>query len=500
MMYVTAAMLADKMDIDLTASKIDPKNTGKYRSVRLLLPGQTPLDNNSAYVADCRQLSILEHVRSSSLIICSAGESTAWDGSLLVSRKNLTDTFSDAARAFETFENFDTELRDQLLADLGLDSMLECCARYFKNMVQILDPAFNVIAGITPVLDPVSGEIASYQKDVSSFSASTLLEMSKSNLLQETYEFKTAQFHKSILFQYRSIIMNLYHHDQFLGKLLIIENATTMDQGSVDVADQIVNYFNYLMQKRTADFNISLHTAEYFISETLKGNINDTAFIKMQLATWGWDLYDQYIILTLNPRSQILTNFHLQGIRNHLNDVIAFQSNDCLVAVIRLSSADIDDVKKCVLEMLVESQLQGGISEVFDNFMLAKDHFVQARSALAAADQLNCPGLLHHYSEQAINHLYLLAAMDKQQGAFIHPAILTIVKYDQDNHTEYFKTLKVYFASSYNQVLTAKRLHIHRKSLQYRLSRLIKIANIDLDNHDEQIRLMLSIRFYENEG
>ena len=37
-MYVTAAMLADKLDIDTSASKIDLQNAGKYRSARLLLP------------------------------------------------------------------------------------------------------------------------------------------------------------------------------------------------------------------------------------------------------------------------------------------------------------------------------------------------------------------------------------------------------------------------------------------------------------------------------
>ena len=294
--------------------------------------------------------------------------------------------------------------------------------------------------------------------------------------------------------------MNLSFHEHFLGKLLIIENITPLGQGAIDVADQIVIYFNYLMQKRTTELNISLNTAEYFISETLNGNISDSALIEMQLATWGWDVHDKYVIVVVDQKSQILTDYRLQSTRNSLQDVIAYQSSESLVAVVRLSMTDFDEVQSRVKKLLDDSQLQGGISEVFDSFLLAKDHFVQAKIALAAAVQMNCRGLLHHYSDQAINHLYLLAVKENQQGAFIHPAILDIVKYDRENHTDYFNTLKIYFASSYNQVLTAKRLNIHRKSLQYRLSRLMKIAKIDLDNHDEQIRLMLSIHFHENEN
>jgi hypothetical protein len=365
--------------------------------------------------------------------------------------------------------------------------------------VQVLDPAFNVIAGCTPVTDAASGEITGYEEDVSTFSASTLDVMSRSNLLQETYTFKEARFYKSSMFKYRAIISNLFHDNHYLGKFLIVENTTPLGDGTIDIVDQIVEYFNQLMQARITELNLTLHTAEYFISEILKGNLNDVSFIETQLASLGWRMNDAYAVLAIQIKSLILTDFYIQIICNHLEDAVAFPVNDTIVTIIRLETMNLDEVIRRVREVLGEANLQSGISEVFYNFLLARDYFIQARSALNAAARLNHPGCLHYYQDQSINHLYLLAAQAEQQRAFIHPAIRAIVKYDHENSTEYFATLKTYLSSNYNQVLTARRLNIHRKTLQYRLSRLIKIAGIDPDDPDDQIRLRLSIQFYEND-
>ena len=498
-MYFTAAMLADQLAISPEQSIIMPENAGQYRSVRLLLPGQKQLDHEAVYVAEPGQLAMLEYVDPHCLIICTPGEHLPVNCSLLTSRDDLAGTFSAAVEKVENFEKFDSELKNHLLEGDGLDALLNTCARFFKNLVQVIDQAFNVIAGCSPITEGAGGEITGYEEDVSTFSASTLDEMSRSNLLQETYAFKGARFHKSSLFQYRAIITNLFQENHYLGKLLIIEKVTTLGSGAIDVTNQIVQYFSHLMQKRTTELNLTLHTAEYFISEIIKGNLNDVSFIGTQLASLDWRMNDAYVVLAIQIKSQILTEFYIQVISNHLDDAVSFPVNDSLVTVIRLEKASLDDVLPRIRKVLGEANLQGGISEVFNDFMTARDGFTQARSALGAAVRLESPGFLHRYQDQSINHLYLLAVQAEQQKAFIHPAIRAIVQYDQENNTEYFDTIKTYLSSSYNQVLTAKRLNIHRKTLQYRLTRLIKIAGIDPDDPDEQIRLRLSIRFYENE-
>jgi hypothetical protein len=498
-MYITAAMLADKLAIDPQKSILRSGATGRFHSVRYLLPGRRRLDDAAAYVVDCSQLSTLEYINPNSLLICPAGGTVDVGCTLLVSRDGLESTLNAATAAFEAYDNFDGELMDGFLAGEDLDSLLAICSRFFRNTVQVLDPAFNVIAGMMPLVDPASGEVLGYQQDVSTFSPFTLDQMLKSNLLQETYAFQSAQFHQSPLFNHRAIISNLLHDGQYLGKLLVIESTSSLGQGSIDVANQITPYISHLMQTRSTGLNLTLHTAEHFISETLKGNISDASFIATQIARLGWRMDDWFIILGVEVKSPVLTDFYSQVLRNHLDDAVVFPTSGCLVAVARLKSADSSEAEKGISQILEEAHLQSGLSEIFADFQLARDHFLQAQSALSVAVRLKAAGALHRYKDHAIDHLYLAAAQADQQRAFIHPAIPAIVQYDRDNGTEYLATLTTFLASSFNQVLAARRLHIHRKTLQYRLTRLMKIAPVNLDDPDDQIRLALSLRFYEND-
>lgn len=496
-MYTTIAMLADYLPFIPEMSAIKPENIGTYRGVRMLLSGQTRLEPGAIYVASSEQLSMLEYVDASNLILCPDACSDSLDCPVLVTGTDLLSTYQRAADVVDACEKFDNELKSRLLAGQDLNSLVEASAVFFKNWVQILDPAFNVIAGCTPVIDTASGAIIGYQEDISSFSASTLDEMSKSNLLRETYAFKNAQLHQSALFRYRSVILNLYHNEEYLGKLLIIESISKLGAGTADIANQIGPYFSHLMQKRANELNLTLHTAEYFMSEFLKGNINDPAFIASQIEDLGWHPDDPFAILAVQIKSPILTDFYCQIIRNHLDDVVAFPAGDCLIAVCRLHYPDINGITAPITTILHEAGLLGGISEAFEDFMQARDHEAQARGALNVAQHLGLPGLLHRYEDLAIINLVMATVQANQHRPFIHPAIPRLAQYDEVNHTEYLKTLQVYLTSSFNQVLAAQRLHVHRKSLQYRLTRLTKIGRLNLEDPGEQLRLMLSLYFFK---
>ncbi len=497
-MYVTSAMLADKLDIDPQASLLKPDSLGRFQSIRCFPPSNNRLDKEAAYVMDDKQLSILEYINPNALIICPGKVREDPGCSLLVTRTDFEATYFAAAEAFEAFNDLENDLRDSILAGEGLDSLLAICARFFKNRVQVLDQAFNVVAGFNPVVDPISSEVLDYQQDVSTFSPSTLDEMSKNNLLLETYAFKTAQFHQSSLFRHRSIISNLFHDDQYLGKLLIIESESSLGQGAIDVANQIVPFISHLMQKRSSELDVTLHSTEHFMSEIIKGNISDAAFIAAQIASLGWQMNDWFSILAIDINASSLIDFYTQIIRQHLTGSVVFPASSGLAAVVRLNPENPAETKKHILQVLEEIHLQSGMSEPFNDFRLSSDHFIQACSAQSAAARMQSPGL-HQYQDHAIDHLFLVMAQAEQHRAFIHPAIRTIVQYDEANNTEYLATLKTYLTSNFNQVLTAKRLHIHRKTLQYRLERLTQIAQVYLDDSNEQIRLALSIKFFEHE-
>lgn len=65
------------------------------------------------------------------------------------------------------------------------------------------------------------------------------------------------------------------------------------------------------------------------------------------------------------------------------------------------------------------------------------------------------------------------------------------------NHKEYIKTLKVYFENNENINKASENLYIHRNSLKYRLNKIEKITNKNIDNLEDKLKLYIGIKAYE---
>lgn len=63
-----------------------------------------------------------------------------------------------------------------------------------------------------------------------------------------------------------------------------------------------------------------------------------------------------------------------------------------------------------------------------------------------------------------------------------HPALHKLMEYDSENQTDLSDTLYAYLQCGKSQTETAKKLNLHRSSLQYRLKKIEEILEIGLDD------------------
>jgi len=69
-----------------------------------------------------------------------------------------------------------------------------------------------------------------------------------------------------------------------------------------------------------------------------------------------------------------------------------------------------------------------------------------------------------------------------------------LVAYDEENHTEFLDTLRVYFEEGENTLQTVGRLYIHRNTLKYRLKRIEEILQLNLSSAEEKINLQIAFK------
>lgn len=76
-----------------------------------------------------------------------------------------------------------------------------------------------------------------------------------------------------------------------------------------------------------------------------------------------------------------------------------------------------------------------------------------------------------------------------------------LIRYDLENNTHYFDTLKILCEVSFSKTEAAERMHIHRNTLNYRMNIIREIISLDnFSDYDQHMKLRLALMIYNFYG
>lgn len=137
---------------------------------------------------------------------------------------------------------------------------------------------------------------------------------------------------------------------------------------------------------------------------------------------------------------------------------------------------------------------KAGISDVFTDFSNARDAFKQADLALEIGQARDPHYWYFSFRDYAFDYLLTKCSEDLSPIQVCHPALEALIQHDEQQGTEYAKTLICFLRNSQNTTNSANELFIHRTSFMRRMAQMEKIANFDLDDPDEVLHLLLSAK------
>jgi DNA-binding PucR family transcriptional regulator len=121
-------------------------------------------------------------------------------------------------------------------------------------------------------------------------------------------------------------------------------------------------------------------------------------------------------------------------------------------------------------------------------------HYRQASAALALGQRIDRSGCVFLYRNYQFYDLLSHVDGSEQLGLFCHPVLGLLRRYDHENGTELYRTLKVYVDSGGSVKHTAEALYVHRNSLMYRLGRIEELGKIDINDPDTSFILKMSFQ------
>lgn len=288
------------------------------------------------------------------------------------------------------------------------------------------------------------------------------------------------------------LVTRITKEGHIVGALVMIAHHTPIKPSHIKLLPQIGEI---LFQTFNSGINNGMHNSFYgtILFHLLSGDELPDTFQLMPLsksdfpskmfvvvARFVHRIRNRYIKRTLGVKLEaIFPNGHLVYYKNYVG---------MLVPSISIKQ------KEKLEKLVVEENINAGISWPFTNILDFKKYFYQAVTSIKQAQSFGKTNKVLVYTDYSFYDLLFNYEGKISLKNYCHPALETLKKYDNTNKTELYITLKTFLNLHGNRTATAEALFLHRNSVNYRINQIIEITGLDLDDINTIYSLIDSFR------
>lgn len=489
--------IVEELSITMPAKIISNKLAYDINDIALLENGQNDFSVHTLYFGYDTQFTNTMHnaqciigynTASQSTYISDNNNIALLPASNLFAAFNFTKTLIESCRSKGLYQ----ELVDHVSKTQSIDSLLNVAASKLGNSLILLDVNYKIISHSTifPISDSLwANNIKQGYCDYEFINAVNELETMKNSL--NNSEVIEVSCYASPL---RKLSCRLIYNKEQIGILLMIEKESQITQFHFDslhiiskaVCYCLIHYAAFLLPANTNYEKLLYNLLIGTPPEELQKQISSLAFSPNMIA---------FCILNTGNLGQkhLKESICSSLIRNFPDSHMTFHEGN-VVGVLPLGKDTyLSNENLSILNTFADNKsIRIGISNVFSNISDFNKYYIQAHTALDLSNRFhgneNISQYVHYEVYDLLNNIQYKIHIEN----FCHPALGILRKYDNENNTDLYKTLKVYLRSGKCSKTTAQKLYIHRNSLTHRLERIAKVAGVDLSDDSTVFHLVLS--------
>ena len=271
-----------------------------------------------------------------------------------------------------------------------------------------------------------------------------------------------------------SVELHLIDFSQIVCKRLIEEESETHSREKLLTSILFVDNFNeYEVTKRATHYGITI-SGKQSIAIIKTVGLNDPASIKriQNLVENEFRYYDINKLLIYSQFEAIVVMFPL--------DVFGRDS------VVHFFEKIADKIRK---DFEIEAYI--GIGLGYEYLADIRESYTEAKSALQLISMEKQKYVLS-YNDMGIHSLISQIRSPKTLDNYINDKLGKLIEADKVQDSELCNTLRAYIENNCNSNATAELLFIHRNTMRYRLDKIEKILNVDLDDLSVCLELKLA--------
>ena len=248
-------------------------------------------------------------------------------------------------------------------------------------------------------------------------------------------------------------------------------------------------------EQREANLSTAFRNAIYYPEnkEMYKSCFEQNGFLQRMdytIAILSCDAYGT------RERNEILHRIQ-KGIRGMLKSGIVCEENKRLI-ILAVGNSEKEVIEACTKMCQEDKNIYMGIGTTVQHMNEISKSYQQAVTAYKLT-QHPIPKNVVSYNELGI---YKLLADQKEEEiypAFVEDTLGKLIRYDQENGTDYLKILIAYFENECSIINTAASLYCHKNTMTYKINKIKDIMGCEILDNENRMKIMISIHIMKME-
>ena len=409
-------------------------------------------------------------------------------------------------KTYDEFEKWDDSLNNVISKGGSFQDLVNCCEPILHEPIAIIDKDFHVVA------ESEKDKKLDYDNESEEEDASP--DNSYAMVINET----DPRDIKNKLDSYilpakngRHIGRNIFYRNEFAGRIAV--HLRSDGEPLENYCNAIIVHFHTYVVKLYNEFSsFEVREASANRLATLLRNKLNNKRISEKLweeafAENGWDKNNRFLLVQFLPHSlndlsvrDIYTNILNYKTDTAWNESLCFIYRERVLLLInmeRFPRYDNPELFEALGDFSKSNHLAAGISRVFVGMKYLRSAYEQTKTAIEYGTTDHPSDSCYLFEKYALEYMLRNCIGSYESDEICSSKLLTLMQYDREKGTDYYKTLYTYFRCRYNAVEAAKQLFINRSTFHYRLERIQELAKIDFNSDDERLYLAISCKILE---
>lgn len=388
----------------------------------------------------------------------------------------------------------------------GLQYLIEEAAHALSNPIVVVDPAYRYIAYHLGDLPEDDTQLARVMTE--EIANETVLEEAVAYIRDRRIDSAIARAKGAFedyneILQCKTLTTAVMVNHVCVAHVMMMERAHAFDDLDREVFVRLANFVAQEMQKSEVWGPTSGELGSYFLENLLNDRAPSVAVTRRRMKALNFHPKPLLFVACLHAPGEGLSQLQVEHVAAQLRPVLHHslytRHHQQLVALI---SRDEDEgfserTERKLREVAALNGLTVGISNAFRALTDARAAYEQARAAVrygsSGAGTLD-EDRLFHYRDYAYLRLLELGGRRMSLLSLCHPALVSLMEYDEAHGGELMETLFCYLEVAGSTARAARLLTLHKNTMLYRLGRIKEILGMSLTSGEDLFALQLSFR------